>query len=352
MSIRERSPGVFEVTIWGHLRPDGTRPRRSKTVHGGIRAAQKAERDLLTARDAGKLDVRAPSLATYAKSWQRDKAREVAAKTAEKHAYALGYILPALGKLRLSALNTIALRGFKDFLADTDLSGTTQRMVWDILSQILKRAAHEGYLQGNPCALVTPPRKDTEESEHLTKAEAKRLLKALDADPRVRIAADLMLATAARPGEALALTWGDLNLEAATVKLTATKTVHQTKAGERVVPLGAGLVRSLRAWRAEQNALRLKAADKWSGDLVFPSRLGRPWSVPAFRQAWKKAGGSEFCTPYALRHTCITWWIQAGMRLALVSQLAGHAQQTTTANTYSHTDAAELEDARRIVEAM
>ncbi len=118
------------------------------------------------------------------------------------------------------------------------------------------------------------------------------------------------------------------------------------------MPLGAGLVRTLKSWRAEQNALRLKAADKWTGDLVFPSRLGKPWTVGAFRQAWKKAGGSESCTPYALRHTCITRWIQAGMRLALVSKLAGHAQQTTTANTYSHTDASEIEDARRIVEAM
>jgi len=338
--------------VYGEARPDGSRPRKFKTVRGGVRAARQAERDLLTARDAGKLDVRTPTLTTYAKSWQADKARDVAAKTAEKHDYALGHILPTLGRLRLSAVNTIALRGFKDSLADTGLSGTTQRMVWDLLSQILKQAAHEGYLQGNPCSLVSPPRKDTEESEHLTKARAKKLRRTIASDPRVLIASEFMLGTAARPGEMLAVEWPDLDLEKGTAHLKATKTAHQTKAGERIVPVSKDLVRSLKAWRAKQNALRLKAAEKWTGDLVFPSRLGRPWTVTAFRQAWRKAGGNGFCTPYALRHTCITWWIQAGMRLALVSKLAGHAQQTTTANTYSHTDVSELEDARRIMEAM
>jgi integrase len=353
MSIRERRPGIWEVSIWGHARPDGTRPRKSKTVYGGKRAARAAERNLLTARDKGKLDLKTPTLATYATLWQDDKAKEVGPKTKEKHAYALARILPALGKLRLASVNTIALRHFKDTLtASPELSGTTQRMVWDILSQILKRAAHEGYIQGNPCALVTPPAKDTAERKHLTKKQVVALRKALAENPRVLIAADLMLATAARPGEALALTWPDIDLEHGTVRLTATKTAHQTKAGERTVPLTAAMVKALKQHRSEQNRARLKAGDKWTGDFVFPSRLGRPWTVTAYRQAWNKAGGNEHCTPYSLRHTCITHWIQAGMRLALVSQLAGHAQQTTTANTYSHTDKSELEDARAIMEGM
>ena len=118
------------------------------------------------------------------------------------------------------------------------------------------------------------------------------------------------------------------------------------------MPLSAGLVKALRQHRAEQNALRLKAGDKWVGELVFPSRLGRPWSVNAYRHAWRKAGGSDCCKPYALRHTCITWWIQAGMRSALVSRLAGHAQESTTVNTYSHVDLSEIEDARRIMDAL
>jgi integrase len=335
--------------VYGHMRPDGTRPRKFKTVHGGVRAAQQAERTMLSARDAGKLDVKTPTVKVYAKSWQTDRAKDVAPKTAEKHAYALGYILSALGPLRLAAVNTIALRGFKDALSETDLSGTTQRMVWDILSQIMTQAAREGYIMGNPCALVKPPQKDTAESEHLSKAEAKRLRKALS-DPRVLLAADFMLATAARPGEALAVTWADVDLDAATVILRATKTT--TRAGERVVPLSSRMVKVIRRHKAVQDELRQRVGDKWRGDLVFPSRLGAPWTVRAFRQAWRKAGGSEFCTPYALRHTAITWWLQAGMRMALVSQLAGHAQETTTANTYSHTDASELEDARRILDTM
>ena len=231
MSIRKRRPGVWEVMVYGRPRPDGTRPRRFQTVHGGKRAALKAERDLLTKRDAGTLDVKAPTLKVYAKAWQTEKARDLAQSTREKHEWALGHILPTLGAYRLTAVNTVILRTFKEALAGSGLSGTSQRMAWDVLSQVLKQAAAEGYIQGNPCALLKGPQKDTNESEHLTKEESEALMKALSVKPQVRLCAAFILGTAARPGEALALEWSDVDLEGGTVRLVATKTAEQTRAG-------------------------------------------------------------------------------------------------------------------------
>lgn len=342
---------MWEVQVYGRTRPDGTRPRRFLTVHGGIRAARRAERSLLTARDEGKLETKSPTLKVYATSWQREKARDVAHSTAEKHLWALGHTLPTLGAYRLTQINPVALRDFKDILAQSGLSGTAQRMVWDNLSQVLKQAAGEGFIQANPCALVKAPQRDTEETEHLTKAQAKKLLKTLSVNPQVELAALFMVCTAARPGEALSLKWSDLDLEGGTVSLIATKTARQTRAGERIVPLNKRLVKALKRHRAAQNELRLKAGDRWVGDLVFPSRLGAPWTVNAYRHAWRKAGGSDFGAPYSLRHTAVTRWDQAGMRPALQSRLAGHSKQSTTMDIYGHIDAAELEDARRIVDA-
>jgi len=352
MSIRERRPGVWEVQVYGQARPDGTRPRKFLTVHGGKRAAQRAERDLLGKRDAGRLETKSPTLKVYAVSWQREQALDLAASTADKHLWALRHILPTLGTYRLTHINSVALRDFKQALDESDLSGTSQRMVWDILSQVLKQAAGEGFIQANPCALVKAPQRDTEETEHLTKAQAKKLLKTLSVNPQAALAAWFMMCTAARPGEALSLEWSDLDLERGTASLVATKTAHQTRAGERIVPLPEKLVKALKRHRAAQKRLRLRAGDRWAGDLVFTSRLGAPWTVNAYRHAWRKAGGSDFCTPYSLRHTAITWWDQAGMRSALQSRLAGHSKQSTTMDIYGHIDAAELEDARRIVDAL
>ena len=350
MSYRERRPGVWEVQVYGQARPDGKRPRKYVTVHGGIRAARKAERDLLSKRDAGKLETKSPTLKAYADGWQREKAREVAPSTAEKHLWALGHTLPALGAYRLTQINPVALRDFKEVLAQSGLSGTAQRMVWNVLSQVLRQAAGWGHIGANPCALLKGPQNDTDESEHLTKEQAEALLKALSVKPQVRLCAAFMLATGARPGEALAVAWSDVDLEARTVRLVATKT--EGEAGKRVVPMKPALIKELRQHRTEQNALRVKAGDRWVGDLVFPSRLGAPWTVNAYRHALRKAAGKDYCHPYTLRHTAVTWWDQERMRPALQSRLAGHSKQSTTMDIYSHIDPAEIEEARRIIDTL
>ena len=56
---------------------------------------------------------------------------------------------------------------------------------------------------------------------------------------------------------------------------------------------------------------------------------------------------------HSLRHTCITLQILAGVPLRQVSARAGHANQSTTANIYSHAlQSADKMAAEKLAEAL
>jgi integrase/recombinase XerC len=79
---------------------------------------------------------------------------------------------------------------------------------------------------------------------------------------------------------------------------------------------------------------------------LFPNRKGGPISV---RYAEKiieeiaRAAGMEI-HPHGLRHTAATNMLRAGVDLATVAQILGHASLDTTA-TYTKPDAAAMQKA-------
>lgn len=205
--------------------------------------------------------------------------RRRSAGTAETYRRQLdGHVLPALAEVRIGEITPPLLDRVLHTIKN-DVSAATARSCRSVISGILGLAVRHGALPSNP----------TRDIERLA-VGAKRRPRALDdeerdlwfamlsTDPKAK-AADLpdlsafMLATGARIGETLGLTWRDVDLDAGQVAIT--QQVTRLK--------GVGLVRAKTKSRAGERVLRLPA---WAVEMLERrAREGVRLDDPVFSDA-------------------------------------------------------------------
>ncbi|NNH73003.1 tyrosine-type recombinase/integrase [Nocardia uniformis] len=164
-------------------------------------------------------------------------------------------------------------------------------------------------------------------------------------NPLVLDVADVELGTGPRPGEALALRWCDVELDATPPRLTFSGTIIRIKGKKEE---GKGLIRQ--EWTKTDSGYRtvilppfvvdtlrqVKAkAVKNDLDLVFPNRDGGIWDPHNFNRSWRQARGEKFAwvTPKTFRKTVASMLAQEHGARAAAQQL-GHANTATTKRHY------------------
>ena len=157
--------------------------------------------------------------------------------------------------------------------------------------------------------------------------------------------------TGMRRGEALALRWRDVDLEAGTVSVRRSAgmvrvagegaAVHEgdTKSGKpRVVDLDGDAAAVLKAWKAERGGLALVLARP--GALVFGDIEGQhrnPEHVSRqFTRDVERCGQVPAIRLHDLRHTHATLLLLAREPVHVVSQRLGHASPMVTLTVYAH----------------
>ena len=150
-----------------------------------------------------------------------------------------------------------------------------------------------------------------------------------------------------RPGEALALRWGDIRERTLLVERALSYGVEKdTKtSAHRTVRLLTPLASDLREWR-------MRSGRPDDHQLVFPNRDRKPWTESAY-QAWRSrafaravsAAGLEHARPYDLRHSFASLLLHEGRSAIYVGRQLGHDARLTL-GTYGHV-IDELEDAPR-----
>lgn len=241
------------------------------------------------------------------------------------------------------------------------LSARTTRYVFTILRAALSDAVKQGRLTMNPTDRSTPPSPSEArppEMQAWTAAELGRFLRWADAyDRDLAMGWRLLAATGMRRGEALALRWRDVDLDAGRVAVRRSVGVVKNKgAGEqltegptktgqsRVVDLDAGTVASLRAYRAARGSLALELVrdstlvlSNLDGTHRHPERFSRRFAGQVAR-ARKVLGEDQLPTIrlHDLRHTHATLLLADGVPVKVVSERLGHASATITLTVYQH----------------
>ncbi len=142
---------------------------------------------------------------------------------------------------------------------------------------------------------------------------------------------ELLYGSGLRISEALGIEIEDLNLDAAWVR------VHGKGSKERIAPLTAACVQSLRQY--------LKERVNHKGSLLFLTEKGRPLSRRTASRLLEKAalqaGITQRISPHYLRHSFASHLLSSGADLRSVQELLGHARISTT-QRYTHLNMDQL----------
>jgi integrase len=194
--------------------------------------------------------------------------------------------------------------------------------------------------KGGLAAVCKPPRVEDEEVDAVLAALECRALHPIVA---------LALASGMRRGELLGLQWGDVDLDAGTLRVE--RSLEETKAGLRLKPpkmkrgrrkiaLGASAVALLRAHKVQQMEYRFavgmgKLEDNspvfcnHEGQMIRPRNLTKAWSRTIDSLGLPKV---KF---HALRHTHISVLIAEGVNIFTISRRIGHSKTSVALDTYS-----------------
>lgn len=353
----------------------GKRRTRSQVIHGTKRTAQATLTEMLQHKNQGTLKARSTATLRDTVTAWLDTKINVEARTLDGYKASLDtYVLPVIGHKRLTDVTRQDIQSlYSDMSAGTlpeeckeagwrgdPLGPRTVRLTHAALSQVLKYAVQEHWLAINPAAGVTLPRL----------ARASRKMNALSIQERLTfITASqgsfyemlyrLLMDTGLRPGEAMALTWADVDFERGTIEVT--KAVTRDAAGQAVIgaPKNDASIRTVPLFGladllAEHQAWQQEVSLDGSGR-VFTTQDGRPLRPWAFSRrelarVVTAAGIEGAFSLYNFRHTFATLQLESGTPLTVVSKWLGHSTIQQTADTYQHVaDTTSLDWAARHV---
>lgn len=263
------------------------------------------------------------------------------------------YVCPGLGGLTIREATVSRLDRF--LKATTAKHGSaTAKLAKTVLSAMLGLAARHGAISSNPLRDVAKVRMSRKEVRALTVEEASALRSGLkqwqmDSHPRGRKrpddlldVVDVMLATGARIGEALALRWKDIDLKSARATLTVTGTVIYVPGQGLTIQEHPKSTNSRQRYFIPPFAVEMLlrrqvqqvTANPW--DVVFPSSAETLRDPANFRKQWRCARddiGFQWVTPHTFRKTVGTLLANAEGMASASAQL-GHSSERITSRHY------------------
>jgi integrase len=295
-----------------------------------------------------------------------------------------GYILPAIGKMKLGDVRATHLKRILNAAAVDDAKSSTLEKIRIVMHAMFNQARVDRIISFDPSEGLELPASESGKRRSLTAEERDILLRACKVH-RCGLWILTLLETGIRPGESAALLVGDFDL--INQSLTINKALEsgsteistpKTDAGFRKVPIRDNLVPLLRAAFAGREPDELAfpqtngksmmtqecITNNWRSFLRCMDILGGAITVKRGR-AYSEANdgyhlaalgriatveedgfdGSVLADDlilYDLRHTYCTDLQRAGIPINVASYFMGHADIQTTAKIYTHSGDTEV----------
>ena len=342
-TIRLRSDGRWEARFF----VNGQR----KSVYGNTQAEARKKLTAATS-DVDNGQYVHPSqltLKAWAAIWEKDYLTDVKPRTRSVYHYDLEkYILPALGKVRISTLTTPAIQSTYNKL--NNLSAKTIRDIHGVLHRCLADAVAVGFIRTNPADACKLPKKEAPQLSPFDETQAAAFLEAIKGH-RLEGLFYVALFTGLRQGELLGLRWDCVNFKTGIV--TIDKQLQKARDGSgtyslvnpknsktRYITPAPSVMAKLKKERAKQIQNRFKAGQAWDGSmgLVFTDELGHCLNAHSVYCAFKRIAekiGAPAARFHDLRHSYAVLALRAGNSIKDVQDSLGHYSAAFTMDTYA-----------------
>jgi integrase len=289
----------------------------------------------------------------YASRWLGIAAAQTKPRTHASYEQLLRvHILPTLGSVRVRELRRGRIKAFLSTKRDAGLARNTVRLILATLRAMLQAAVDDEVLLANPARrlgrslrLVTSAKARQEHIKAFTPEQFGIFLHMAERRfPSLARLWFLQARSGLRPGEAYALEWDDLDLDAREARVTKTlsddgKRIDTPKSNHgRAVDLSTETTAMLRQLHARRTAEALRRGEGTVAAVVFCSETGTHLDPNAVRHAFRKvlrlAGLPTHFTPHCLRHTYASQLLSLGESIYYVQRQLGHASIQLTVDTY------------------
>ena len=279
-------------------------------------------------------------------------ARRVRPRTlATYRGYVRTWVVPFLGRYRLSKLRAEHIEAMYDAMRNAGRSDATVRQVHAIVKKALTDAVQRRRLDRSPADIAEPPAVPKAHHAYLTADQSKAVLQAAT-NPREAARLAVALLCGLRQSEALGLRWsdivilgdgwGNIAIERGLQRhkgVGLVETDLKTDSSRRVVPIIPGALAVLEEWRQE------------SGGRGYVFGGDKPTDPRRDYQAWREACIRAGVPPVPLhgaRASAATLLQELGVPDRVIADILGHSKVTTSQAHYLRSDEGQR---RRALEA-
>lgn len=325
-----------------HRRPDGllettrTDKRTGKRVHFYGHTDREIEEQIMAytaAQERGRL------FSEVAKDWKDEHWPTLAPNTLRGYNPAYARSVEEFGN---TPVRQIRPQDIKRYINEFSRGGMARKTVTNqllILNMIFGYAVESGDLDYSPCTHVTLPKNLPKTRREAAAPEEEAIVKQ---SAHVWLFPFFILYSGLRKGEALALTWADIDFS--NDEISVTKSVYhegdrpfikcpKTEAGFRTVPLLAPLKAEL-----------LQVNDRSPDAYIFSDDGAKPLTNRRYITLWshwaKETGVTS--TAHQLRHSYATMLFECGIDVKDAQDILGHSTAAVTQDIYTH-----IRDTRR-----
>ena len=294
------------------------------------RAAKMAEAEFMLGVD----DSDNPSfkyVANEYKSWYKKRRKPMSIKKME--GIVDNYLLPTFGNKNINDIKNRDVIKFHDSLIGVN-SLSTNKTIHVFLSAVFNFAIKNEYTIKNPAnAVGNFEGNENKRMDYWALDEFKAFMDVVD-EFVYYVLFMVLYYSGMRKGEALALTWSDVDMENNIINISKTHTksgVNSTKTGAtRNVIMPYFVIRLLTQLKAQNDP---KMNYVVFGEFYNP--LGETTLSKRFNK-WIKKSGVKKIRIHDLRHSHASYLINKGTVITVVSHRLGHSNTSTTWDVYSH----------------
>lgn len=233
--------------------------------------------------------------------------------------------------------------------SEKKLSPNTINKIIVLLKKILDVGLRKGYYKEHPVGLLKKLPIEKRKMQFWTVKEFKHFLSLFkDDEYNLELLFTVLFFTGLRLGEALALTWKDIEFSTSTIHVSKSMYVNKgeehisstkTKSGTRRIIINKKLIETLEEWKKEQTERLREFSTDTEKLQVFqdsPITLTKNSIEKQYKKILARDSSLKKIRIHDFRHSHASLLINQGEDYLIVKERLGHASITTTIDTYSH----------------